>query len=128
MVIVSQDKTMILNYENIEAIGIGNPLENDEGKFTILVDTISDNQYKIAMYDTEERTKEVLQELLKKMNSKKYLLKPKAKKVKLDQRTMEAAKKYFERINEIKLIIDDENFGIVPIGNKETIIFEIPKE
>lgn len=128
MVIVSQDKTMILNYENIEAIGIGNPLENDEGKFTILVDTISDNQYKIAKYDTEERTKEVLQELLKKMNSKKYLLKPKTKKVKLDQRMMEAAKKYFERINEIELIIDDENFGIVPIGNKETIIFEIPKE
>lgn len=128
MVIVSQDKTMILNYKNIETIGIGNPLDNDEGKFIILVDTVSDNQYKIAQYDTEERAKEVLQELLQKMNYKKYLLKPKAKKVNLDQRTIEAAKKYFERINEIKLIIDDDKFEIVPIGNNDTIIYEIPKE
>lgn len=64
MLIVSQDKEMILNYKNIEAIGIGNPLENDNGNFVILVETISDNQYPIAEYKTEERAKEVLQEII----------------------------------------------------------------
>lgn len=63
MVILSQDKTMILNFENIEAIGIGNPLENNDGKFQILVETISDNQYPIAEYGTEERAKEILEDI-----------------------------------------------------------------
>ena len=64
MIIVNQDKTMIFNYKNIETIGIGNPLENDDGKFAILIETISDNQYPIALYETEERAKEVLQEII----------------------------------------------------------------
>lgn len=63
MVIMNQDKTMLLNFENIEAIGIGNPLENSDGKFQILVETTSDNQYPIAEYGTEERAKEVLQNI-----------------------------------------------------------------
>ena len=66
MIIISQDKTMILNCENIEAIGIGNPLENNNGKFKILCDTTSDNQYTIAGYEKEERAKEVLQEIISK--------------------------------------------------------------
>ena len=64
MIIVNQDKTMIFNYKNIETIGIGNPLENDDGKFAILIETISDNQYPIGLYETEERAKEVLQEIV----------------------------------------------------------------
>jgi hypothetical protein len=65
MIIVSQEKMMVYNFENIEAIGIGNPLENNEGKFPILIDTTSDNQYPIAEYKTKERAKEVLQEIIK---------------------------------------------------------------
>lgn len=64
MLIINQDKTMILNFENIEAIGIGNPLENKDGKFEILCDTTSDNQYTMAEYDTEERAKEVLVDIV----------------------------------------------------------------
>lgn len=64
MIIVSQDKKMILNFKNIEAIGIGNPLEDKDGKFKILIETTSDNQYPIAEYETEERAKEVLQEIV----------------------------------------------------------------
>lgn len=64
MIIISQDKTMILNFENIEAIGIGNPLEENEGKFKILCDITSDNQYTMAEYETEERAKEVLKDII----------------------------------------------------------------
>lgn len=65
MIIISQDKTMILNFEYIETIEIENPLENNDGKFKILCDTTSDNQYTIAEYKTEERAREVLQEIIK---------------------------------------------------------------
>lgn len=65
MIIVSQDKELILNFGNIDVIGIGNPLENDDGMFKILVSTISDNEYTIGKYATEERAKEVLQEIIK---------------------------------------------------------------
>ena len=66
MIIVSQDKTMIFNFNNIETIGIGNPLENIDGRFIILAETTSDNQYPIAEYKIEKRAKEVLQEIIKK--------------------------------------------------------------
>lgn len=63
MIIISQDRTMSFNYENIETIGVGDPLENNDGKFVILVETVSDNQYPIAEYETEERAKEILEEI-----------------------------------------------------------------
>lgn len=65
MLIVSQDKTMSLNLDNIEAIGVGNPLEDNDGKFQILVNTTSDNQYPIAEYETEERAKEIMMQIVK---------------------------------------------------------------
>ena len=65
MIIVSQDKELILNLENIEAIGIGNPLEDDGGMFKVLASTTSDNEYTLGRYATEERTKEVLQGIIK---------------------------------------------------------------
>lgn len=69
MIIISQDKTMILNFEYIETIEIENPLENNDGKFKILCDTTSDNQYTIAEYEKEERAKEVLREIIKRYDS-----------------------------------------------------------
>ena len=65
MIIVSQDKDLILNFKNINAIGIGNPLENDDGMFKVLASTTSDNEYTLGKYKTEERAKEVLQEIIK---------------------------------------------------------------
>ena len=62
MIIVSQDKETIVNYENIEVLGIGNPLENNNGKFGIIANAITDNQYILAEYETEERAKEVLRD------------------------------------------------------------------
>lgn len=63
MVIISQDKTKILNFDNIEVVGIGNPLDNIDGKFQILVDTTNDNEFSIGEYKTEKRAKEVLNDL-----------------------------------------------------------------
>ena len=65
MIIVSQDKDLILNFRNIDAMGIGNPLEDDDGMFKVLASTTSDNEYTLGKYKTEERAKEVLQEIIK---------------------------------------------------------------
>ena len=78
MIIVSQDKTMILNFENIEVIGIGNPLEDKDGKFKILIETTSDNQYPIAEYNTEEKAKEIIQKIYCKYEHSKHLLSSKS--------------------------------------------------
>lgn len=62
MIIVSQDKNIIVNFNNIVSIWINNPLENDEGKFEINVD--SDCHYeRLGAYKTEQRAKEVLEDI-----------------------------------------------------------------
>lgn len=65
MIIVSQDKELVLNFKNIDVIGIGNPLEDDDGMFKVLASTTSDNEYTLGKYETEKRAKEVLQEIAK---------------------------------------------------------------
>ena len=59
MIIVSQSKKEIINFDNVTTIYIQ---ENEqENKFEIGVDTIVD-YYTLGEYKTEERAKEVLQE------------------------------------------------------------------
>ena len=62
MVIVSQDKDVIVNFKNVENIWINNPLENAEGKFEIRAESYSNNMI-IGEYATEKRAKEVLKEI-----------------------------------------------------------------
>lgn len=66
MIIVSQDKSVIVNFNNVEAIEIGN-VEENQCKGTIYARLVSDYFYKIGEYKTEERAKEVLQEIIKTM-------------------------------------------------------------
>lgn len=63
MIIVGQDKDIILNFENIDMIFVGNPLDTDNGKFQIIANAISNNELRLGCYKTEERAKEVLQEI-----------------------------------------------------------------
>lgn len=61
MIIVSQDKTEIVNFNNIESIWI---CSDEEGIFTI--EATADTNATLGYYDTEERAKEVLQEIIRK--------------------------------------------------------------
>lgn len=63
MIIISQEKDVIVNFDNVENIWINNPLENDEGKFEIRAESYSNNML-IGEYKTEERAKEVLKEIV----------------------------------------------------------------
>lgn len=64
MIIVSQDKKELINFNNMENIEIDNPFENNDGKFTIEATSIDTNSYFLGEYDTEERAKEVLKEIV----------------------------------------------------------------
>lgn len=64
MIIVSQDKSVIVNCENMESIEIGN-VEENQGKGIIYARLVSDYFYKIGEYATEKRAEEVLREIIK---------------------------------------------------------------
>lgn len=61
MLIVSQDKETIINFENITRISIMPPQE-EEYKYSISINSCLDLGY----YKTKERAKEVLQEIVNK--------------------------------------------------------------
>jgi len=64
MLIVSQDKDGIINFENITAIRLIVNLE-DNKRNMIAIDTVNAERYTVAKYVTEKRAKEVLQEIVK---------------------------------------------------------------
>ena len=63
MLILSQDQSFILNFDNIESIEIGN-FEENRGRGIIYARLTSDYFYTIGEYNTIERAKEVLQEII----------------------------------------------------------------
>lgn len=62
MIIISQDKNGILNFNNIQLCRI-----NQEGIVYVFLNEY--NSFKLGEYSTEERAKEVLQEIVKKYSS-----------------------------------------------------------
>lgn len=64
MVIVSQDKEEIVNFDKVESIWI---CSDEEGRFTI--EATADTNSTLGYYETKERAKEVLQEIVKKYSS-----------------------------------------------------------
>lgn len=125
MIILSQDEKKIVSTDNLNYIEFEEKEMNYNSYIYIITANFTKEQIRLGKYKTYERAKEVLQDLLQKMNSQKYLLKPK---VNVDDEITQNAKQYFEKINKIDLIIDDKNFNIISIGNNETIIYEMPKE
>lgn len=63
MVIVSQEKDGIINFDNILVIRLSTDFETNK-KNIIYVDCVGDEHFGIGKYDTEERAKEVLEEIL----------------------------------------------------------------
>lgn len=64
MVIVSQDKKYIVNFDNVETIGV----DICNGQYYLSC-TYSDGNSTLGIYNTETRAKEVLQEIVKKYSS-----------------------------------------------------------
>ena len=60
MIILSQEKEVIINFNNIEMIGINPDCKNE------IFCTFNDGAEEMGTYKTEERAKEVLQEIVNK--------------------------------------------------------------
>lgn len=73
MLILSQDQSFILNFDNIESIEIGN-FEENRGRGIIYARLTSDYFYTIGEYNTIERAKEVLQEIIEKYKEENYAM------------------------------------------------------
>ncbi len=125
MIILNQKKDELVNFDNIMNICITNCYEDGYGIFAGFIIGVDDNYRELGFYKTKKRAKEILQEIIKKINSQKFLLKPQAK---LEKETIESAKRYYEALNDIDLIVEDCFFEIKPIGNSNIVIYEMPKE
>ena len=68
MIIVSQDKNIVVNFDNVANINIekcyNESTRKDDFTFDILVFIVSSGLVRIGKYATEERAKEVLQEII----------------------------------------------------------------
>ena len=85
MIIVSQDKNIVVNFENVANINIEKyynaSIKEEDFTFDIVAYMVSGELVRIGKYKTEERAKEVLQEIINKyrevkmicdINNKKY--------------------------------------------------------
>ena len=70
MIIVSQEKDAILNFDNIIGIRIAIDIESNK-ETRIAIDTIDSERYYIARYSTEERTKEVIADIYMRISERK---------------------------------------------------------
>ena len=65
MIIVSQDKKIITNFENIIGVQIEEHIANSDGEKDYGIQVITEGKIcDIGVYDTEERAKEILQEII----------------------------------------------------------------
>lgn len=65
MIIVSQDEKTIVNFDNVIYANVRKLPPNEIG-YAIKIYTFESNFERFALYDTEERAKEVLSEIYKK--------------------------------------------------------------
>lgn len=61
MIIISKGKDVVVNLDNVDAIGFKT---NEEEKKTIVAHLIGGNSVEIGSYPTEERAKEVFEDLI----------------------------------------------------------------
>ena len=69
MIIVSQDKNSIINFDNILRLYISRYIEETITEYYIRYEDCNNSYEDIGTYKTEERAKEVLQEIAQKFSS-----------------------------------------------------------
>ena len=69
MIIVSQDKEEIINFNNVCHVYIDRAAESEEGRVPIELESINDSFITIGFYNSVERAKEVLNEIVNEYSS-----------------------------------------------------------
>ncbi len=63
MIIVNQEKTYLVNFNNVCQVSLA--VDKEETEYAIAVQTVDKEEIIMGIYKTEERAKEVLQEIIK---------------------------------------------------------------
>lgn len=63
MIIVNQEKTYLVNFNNVCRVTLA--VDEEETEYAIAVQTVDKEEIIMGTYKTEERAKEVLQEIIK---------------------------------------------------------------
>lgn len=61
MIIVEQEKTYLVNFNNVSQITLA--VNEEENEYAVIAQTIDKEEIVLGVYGTEERVKEVLQEI-----------------------------------------------------------------
>lgn len=62
MIIVEQEKTYLINFDNTTQITLA--VDKEEKEFAVMAETTKSKDVILGIYKTEERAKEVLQEIM----------------------------------------------------------------
>lgn len=123
MIIISQDKKQIINWDNITRISIEEP-ENDNKnkKYYIGADTNSAESmvWELGEYDTEERAKEVLQEIIDAYKGKLLI---KFQTI-LHKSSLERLRKQYKN----QAIIYDQRSEVNDVKNVNNVIYYVPEK
>lgn len=76
MIILSQDKKILMNFDNLTQIYITQDEEEDEDEYFVRCETVGTLYETLGMYKTEERAKEVLNDILECYENLKYYTMP----------------------------------------------------
>lgn len=71
MIIIEQEKTYLVNFDNVSQITLG--IDKEEKEYAVIAQTIDKEEILLGIYRTEERAKEVLQEIITKYKNWEYL-------------------------------------------------------
>lgn len=64
MIIVEQDKTYFVNFNNVSQVTVA--VNKKEEEYAVMVQTIDEEELVMGIYETEERAKEVLEQITEK--------------------------------------------------------------
>ena len=108
---------MSSEYDKVDGIDIIREIASVEGYL------LTTDKLLLGTYKSKERALEVLDEIQNKIKGI-YLLKPETL---VNTSTIEQAKDYYEKLNNIDIITYDNNFTILPI-NSNVIVYEMSEE
>lgn len=120
LVIISQDKKSVWDFSQCVLFIPENSIHE-----IYIRPYYAPNGVSIATYEDPKRTEEVLKEMINVFSKSKLLLTPKSK---ISLQDIEAAKKYFDKLNSEKFIVSDNYFDITPIGNSFNVTYQLPED
>lgn len=123
MIIVSQIKDAIINFDNVTIISYEHS-PSYRNPYVICARYYDSDYVRIGFYKTEERAKEVLQEIIKIMSKPKVLLKANRP---LKSEDLDDARKQLED-KKIAFVVASSDFDAIQLNNENTIVYEMPEE